>query len=314
MGKRSDKETLAAIYQALLRHRTLSQAELASQIGLKVPALRRHLLALKELGMPLHDEREHPHVYWSVPRDWFPGGLAIDAGEMGGLLFLLARLPRSDARNGWIERLLRASTRRDAAPDPTPHVLPPATSDAEESYLPVVEEAAARRIPLHLRYLSASRGAIAWRHASVQRVVVGPPARLIVLCHRDDTLKWFRVDNILAAQLDERERFRPRPAGEIEEVLKASLDGFHQRESPVRSAFLVRDPEARWVRRNLPGPEMRVTDLEGGAIRVEATTSAVIRLARFVVGLGAAARAETEALRHAVRELGRGAVEANGEG
>lgn len=82
----------------------------------------------------------------------------------------------------------------------------------------------------------------------------------------------------------------------------------------VECAFFVPDPEARWVARNLlSGMHVDVDEDVAGGIRVRCTTSAVVRVARFVVGLGSAAHAETPELALRVRELARGALEAGGE-
>ena len=77
---------------------------------------------------------------------------------------------------------------------------------------------------------------------------------------------------------------------------------------PVACSFFVRTPESAWVANNLL-EGMHVESFADG-IRVEIETSAVLRLARFVVGLGGAAHAETPALGEAVAELARGALQA----
>jgi hypothetical protein len=72
VGQRSSTETVVAIVQAFLRRRTWSQAELARDVGIAVPALRKRLVELTASGFPLERDEDHPHVFWSVPRDWFP--------------------------------------------------------------------------------------------------------------------------------------------------------------------------------------------------------------------------------------------------
>jgi hypothetical protein len=84
------------------------------------------------------------------------------------------------------------------------------------------------------------------------------------------------------------------------------LDGFHQGGQAVPSAFTVLGPEARWVAETLPAP-MTQEPVPGG-VRLSATTAGVLPLARFVVGLGRAARAETPELRAMVEALARGAL------
>jgi len=76
----------------------------------------------------------------------------------------------------------------------------------------------------------------------------------------------------------------------------------------------VRLPEARWVALNLPSG-LTVDPHEGVAdgVRVRCSTAAVLRVARFVVGLGEAARVDTPELAGCVRELARGALAGAGE-
>jgi predicted DNA-binding transcriptional regulator YafY len=75
-------------------------------------------------------------------------------------------------------------------------------SEAEETFLHVIEEATTTGKPVHLRFYSTERGAVEPRHASVHRVDVGPPSRLVATCHRTNQLKWFRVDNIVDVRAD----------------------------------------------------------------------------------------------------------------
>src|SRR3954452_13081596 len=67
VGQRSAGESVAAIIQAFVKQRTWKQADLGRHLELGVPALRKRLVELQAAGMPLRDERETPHVYWSVP-------------------------------------------------------------------------------------------------------------------------------------------------------------------------------------------------------------------------------------------------------
>jgi hypothetical protein len=70
----------------------------------------------------------------------------------------------------------------------------------------------------------------------------------------------------------------------------------------------VRNPEARWVKKNLLAG--MTFERAGDGIRVTVHTSALHRLARFVVGLGAAATPETPALAREVAALAQGALDA----
>lgn len=310
MGQRSATETIAGIYQSFLSRRTWKQAELARELGVGTEAVRRTLHELQEKGMPLERQDDHPHVYWSVPKNWFPGSVLIKAEEVPKLLRQLRRLPHGPGRAEMLALVL------DRLPARKGDVLAPSvvvTRDAspqEERFLEVVEDAASRATALHMRYLTAGRVDEGARHASVHRVFVGPPARFAATCHRDGKIKMFRVDAVLDARLDPREAFRDAADAAIEEYVKSSMDGFHEGGPPVLVSFLVRNPEARWVKKNLL--DGMTFEPSGDGIRVTATTSALNRAARFVVGLGAAAIPETPALAAEVAALARGALEAIG--
>jgi predicted DNA-binding transcriptional regulator YafY len=306
MGQKSKTETVVAVLQALLQRRSWRQADLARHVDVAPAALRKHLVELQASGFPLEREDDHPHVWWSVPKGWFPGAVLFDSASVPELLRQLSRLPRSAARDRLIRRILEAAPRPSLRPPPLPVVLTPQSTESEESYLPLTEDSATRKVTLSFKYFTASRGAVEWRQASVQSVVIGPPARFIAVCHRDGALKWFRLDNVLGAHLDAGEPYRAAEPDRLAAMLAESVDGFH-RGGAVACGFFVRAPESRWVERNLPVP-MHVEVLPDG-LRLTATIAGVLRLARFVVGLGAAARAETPELALLVGELARGALE-----
>jgi predicted DNA-binding transcriptional regulator YafY len=305
MGQRSTTETVVAIFQAFLRTRSWKQADLARHVGINVAALRKHLNELSTSGFPLEKDEDHPHVWWSVPRGWFPGAVLFDSASVPELLRQLSRLARSEARDRLIHRILVAAPRQPTAATDAPAVLTRQSTESEETYLPLAEDAATRRVCLLFNYFTASRGVVEWRHASVQRVVIGPPARFVAVCHRDGSLKWFRLDNVLGARLDASVPHRVADADRLDTMLKESVDGFHQG-AVVRCSFFVREPESRWVERNLPGSMGK--EVVPGGLRFTTTTAGVLQLARYIVGLGAAARAETPELGLVVAELARGAL------
>lgn len=305
MGQRSSAQTIAAILQAFLRKRSWTQAELAREVGVGVPALRKRLTDLEISGMPLDREDDHPHVWWSVPKDWFPGAVAFEGSDIGDLLRLLCRLPASRDRDRLIERITKTAPKTHHG-NPRSLLVTQATTEGEEACLAAAENAAIQKATLSFRYFSASRGTAEARHASVQRIVIGPPARALAICHRDGKLKWFRINNMFSAVAEPTIPYRAALPEDVESVLSESMDGFHDGKDPVFCAFTVRDPEARWVSGNLPGP-MTVESIEGG-IRVSTTTAGVLPLARFVVSLGPSAYAETPELLKTARELARGAL------
>jgi predicted DNA-binding transcriptional regulator YafY len=261
---------------------------------------------MQRAGFGFEAQPDHPHVYWSVPKGWLPGAVALASDEAAEVLRQLARLPRTKAREKVIHAILRRL--RPESDLDEPPIVAAQPSPEEEKSLPVVEDAATGRTVLFMRYYTSSRGHVSQRYASVQRVLIGPPARFIAYCHASKTLRWFRVGNVESASLAADREFVQVSKAEVDQFEKSSMDGYHDAAPPTLETFFVRDPEARWVQNNLLGG-MTASQVDGG-IRVEAETSALGRLARYVVGLGAAARAETPALVKAVSELAKGALEA----
>jgi predicted DNA-binding transcriptional regulator YafY len=303
VGRRSQTETVAGIYQAFLRRRTWKQADLARELDVTVPTLRRVLRELEAAGMPVHhDDGDPPHVYWSVSKDWFPGSVAFKREEVPELLRQLRRLPQGQGRRRLLSLVVERLPEAEVA---APSIRTPEPSLQEEQYLSVVEDSSAG-VALFMRYYSASRGDVGSRHVSVHRVRTGPPARFIATCHRSGTLKTFRVDGIISAQLDRNEPFRAALPADVDAYDAASLDGLNEGGQPTLFSFVVRIPEARWVKNNLL-PGMRAETVPRGE-RITVKTTAITRVARFVVGLGAAATPETPALATAVAEIARGAL------
>lgn len=288
--------------QAFLEQRTWKQAELARRLEVTTGALRKRLEEMCASWFPLDREVDHPHVYWSVPKGWFPGALLVKGEEVPELLRLLGRLSKTKAR----DRLLEAILERVQQGPATSRVIAPAASAREEQHLAVIEDATRASTPLRFRYFTASRGVEAQRWASVHRVFPSPPARFVATCHRSDALKWFRVDNVSDAALDPEQGFRVALDADVDDFVAASLDGYHELAKPITLSFFVREPEARWVARNLLAG-MKPEDERDG-IRVTVRTSALAVVARYVTQLGAAAEPETPALAERVAEIARGAL------
>ena len=303
MGNRTGTETVAGIIAAFWRDRTWSQATLARELGLTVRSVRKHLDELVVLGWPLEREEDHPHVYWSVPQDWFPGGVFFDAADLSALLHLLVRVPAGPERS----RLLHALSRRapKLVSSEIDRVLPPETSEVEEELLPRVLDAVSQRTPLQLRYFTASRGTLSERTVSIQRVLTGPPARFVAYCHAAKDLRWFRLDYVASLREGPSPTFVDVDDEQVDGFLQKSVDGFYAAEAK-RVAFFVREPESRWVAKNLPDG-LDGVDVDGGFL-VDCQTNGLLPAARFVVGLGAAAECRSDELKEEVRRLARGAL------
>ena len=249
MGQRSNTETIVAILTAFLDTRTWKQAELARHITIQPATLHKRLVELQASGIPLTSERDHPHVYWSVPKSWYPGGVLLTGEQVTEVFRQLSRIPKGKARNQLLESLLRFLP----SPGATAAIVPAETTAREEQHLPVIEDAATQRVVLQFRYLTITSGKETMRHGSVHRVLIGPPARFVAICHRSGDLKWFRVENVTDARLDPNQPFRDTDPKLVDAHLRASLDGFHDGGAALKHQFFVSDPDARWVARNLDG-------------------------------------------------------------
>lgn len=306
MGRRSNSETVTAVLLAFLENRTWQQKALADHCSVSVKTLKVHLTDLSAAGFPLHQDSDPPHVYWSVPKHWFPGAVAFRGELLTGLVRVLRNSPHGETRSRLLDHVASGATGLRIAASPhavTTNVLSP----EQETNLWEIEDCVERHIVVHMRYYTMSRGDDSWRHVSVHRVVVGDSIRVVATCHRDDKLKWFRLDNVWWVRADESAPFRDRSPDEIAAFIAESVDGFHSGETAIDCRFRVRLPEARWVRRQLSLP---VSVQEGpGEYVFTVRTAGVLALARFIVGLGGAGRSETTELRAAVEELARGVLD-----
>lgn len=296
VGRRSSSETIAAILVAFIRQPTWAQADLARHCGVSTRTVRRKLTELELAGMPFDRDEEAPHVYWSVPKGWLPGAVSLELDQAEAAARLLARLPATKLQASLLLLLRgpRAST---------------AGARYDEAVVQHLEDGARQRVAVRFQYYSASSGRLSWRSASIHRIHYGDPARCLATCHRHDELRWFRVDRIQRAEIHAEESYQSVDEDELNRFARESISGFHGHAAAEESVFFVRMPEARWVVDTLPGP-FPVQHLPNG-IRVQAYTSALTELARFVVGLGAAATAESPGLRQEVLRLAAGATRAN---
>jgi predicted DNA-binding transcriptional regulator YafY len=97
VGQRSNTETIIAILKAFLDQRTWKQADLARHVGVAPATIHKRLVELSESGVPLESEKDHPHVFWSVPKSWYPGGVLLTGEQMAQVLRQLSHLPKQSA-------------------------------------------------------------------------------------------------------------------------------------------------------------------------------------------------------------------------
>ena len=116
----------------------------------------------RSCGIPLVSEKDRPHVYWSVPKSWFPGGILFSGPQITALFRHLSRLPKSAARNQLLESVLKflpTSSTAGAGMLGAPQVVAAASTEREERFLPIVEDAADQRVSLRFAISPRCEGA-----------------------------------------------------------------------------------------------------------------------------------------------------------
>lgn len=305
MGQRGRTETIAQVILELMRERTISQASLAKRLEVTARTVRACVLDLTSAGMPIEREEDHPHVYYSLARDWIPNGAVIANNELRELVRILSRIPSAASRRDAIAARLGPG-------EPWTRISPAledSLSPPELRRLELIEDSAVERCAVEVSYLSVMRGVVEQRHLSCQRIAYHDrPIRFLAMCHRSNTLKWFVLDRVHAAYLDEGTPYRSSDAEAVDDLVQNTLFDFHSSETPVECRFVIHPPEHRWFVPRL-GKRARV-EPHGESVRVTIQTSALRVLARALVGLGAAVRIESPELRAEVTRIAQAALQA----
>lgn len=305
MGRKSSTESIAGVLLAFLECRTWKQADLARRLGVERKTLKRILDDLAAGGLKLEQEEDPPHVYWSVPKTWFPGGVAFRGDDLSELVRVLQLAPQSPKRDRLLGIIATTATglRGTATANA---ILTRSLTPEEETVLAALHKAAEQRVALRVKYFTLSRGDLATRSLSVHRLLVDV-GRFIATCHRDGRLKWFRIDGVQAVQTSD-EPHRAVSDEDVTRLIDESVDGYHSGTPPIDCIFRVDASVARWVKAQLPMP----FDAEDGTgfTRFRAKTSGPLALARFLVGLGGAVQVETEQLAALMKGLASSALAA----
>jgi biotin operon repressor len=128
-----------------------SQADLARDLGLTTESVRTLLGELVDAGITLESKREHPNVYWRVPKTWYPGAILVEKDNVGELLRLLTRLPKTQGRDRLLDLVVSQLPAQGALRQSPPPIRSRSTSEHEEEYLTVVERAAQSHAALQMR-------------------------------------------------------------------------------------------------------------------------------------------------------------------
>lgn len=313
MGTRSNFETLTKVVQAFADQCDWRQAELARRVGVEPRRLRQLLTELTQAGMPLQRDEDGTQVYWSVPKGWFPGGVVFEQKDWFVLVDAVTRVPDPERRATLLNRLVAGQQG-----NPTENVqrlnraVTATNLSAEQHALFLVfEEAIFEKKAVEMKYYTTQSGQLAWRFVTPHRLVLHPHARIVAYCHRHGELRWFRLSNVQRAALTAQEPYVEVDPGKLEAFVSGSIDGYYDGVDR-EFAFLVRKPEANWVRDNLLAGMRIAEDGPLDELRVVATGNALV-VARFIAGLGGAASAEGDDLRKVVRHIAQQSIQANSD-
>jgi predicted DNA-binding transcriptional regulator YafY len=277
-----------------------NQSALAKRLGVGTRTLKKCLDELGAQGVRVERfEESAREIVWSVPNGWIPGGARLTERDALDCVRLLGRLPPNEAR----DRILKALS--------GPAAIARARLDGEAAadVLARVEDAVREQRALRILYDSANTS-LRWRTVSPHHVAHGGRPRFVATCHERRALGWFRVDRVVRAEpADAGSPPWRAPADEVATFVSTSASGFH-RGDPVRCRMWIRAAEARWARGVLPVEGAIVREVTDG-VEIEVETAGVEVLARFVVGLGEAARALTPELGERAREIAAAAVRAS---
>ncbi|MCA9641816.1 MAG: winged helix-turn-helix transcriptional regulator, partial [Myxococcales bacterium] len=216
MGARSSTETALRVLAALLEQRTWKQAELARHVGVETQTVKRCLEELEAAGVPLESEKDHPHVYWSVPRSWLPDGVNLPRQLLADLLRRVARgatstddrllhhlVSAAPGLSDIVERV-RASHMADGTGFSSSMMA--ALEDAWDSHAVLLTYRKHRKAPLEARVCSPACFVDRHRH-------------LLARCHATGVAKRFRLDRIERVHDMQGEEHRPLSDDEIKEQL-----------------------------------------------------------------------------------------------
>jgi hypothetical protein len=110
MSRKGDAETASMVLLAFLEERSWKQKDLQRRCGVERKTLMKVLTDLQNAGLPLDREEDPPHVYWSVPKNWFPAAVAFQGSDVEELVRLLQRAPKGKRGKRLLNRIAASAT------------------------------------------------------------------------------------------------------------------------------------------------------------------------------------------------------------
>jgi predicted DNA-binding transcriptional regulator YafY len=208
-----------AVLELLQTHGRMSGAEMAARLEVDGRTLRRYIVTLEEMGIPITTDRGRHGGYalvagFKLPPMMFTDdeALALSIGLLAARSLGLAEAaPAVASAQAKLERIMPANLkRRVSAVDETVRLdLSQAVSPADNAALVALSTAAQNRQRVHLHYRSAIGGDSERDFDAYGLVYRGGRWYVAGMCHLRKDLRSFRLDRIGQVQLLEQRFIRP---------------------------------------------------------------------------------------------------------
>lgn len=208
-----------AVLELLQTHGRMSGAEMASRLEIDGRTLRRYIVTLEEMGIPITTDRGRHGGYaliagFKLPPMMFTDdeALALSIGLLAARSLGLAEAaPAVASAQAKLERIMPANLkRRVSAVDETVKLdLSQAVSPADNAALVALSAAAQNRQRVHLHYRSASGDDSERDFDAYGLAYRGGRWYVVGMCHLRKDLRSFRLDRIGQVQLLELRFTRP---------------------------------------------------------------------------------------------------------
>jgi predicted DNA-binding transcriptional regulator YafY len=208
-----------AVLELLQTHGRMSGAEMAARLEVDGRTLRRYIVTLEEMGIPITTDRGRHGGYaliagFKLPPMMFTDdeALALSIGLLAARSLGLAEAaPAVASAQAKLERIMPVNLkRRVSAIDETVRLdLSQAVSPADNAALVTLSAAAQNRQRVHLHYRSASGDDSERDFDAYGLVYRGGRWYVAGMCHLRKDLRSFRLDRIRQVQLLEQSFTRP---------------------------------------------------------------------------------------------------------
>jgi len=277
----SQTERIYKIHRLLENNRAPSLARIMEELEVSRATVKRDIEYMRcRLQAPIEYDRERGGYCYAAGPGGEPyqlPGIWLTSEELHALLLIEQLLGQLDSRllaeslkpiGKKIESLLTAGKLRKKELHKRFKIIGARHRPVEENYFRIVSTAVLQRKQLEILYFSRSRGEIRNRTVSPQRLIwYSSNWYLDAWCHMREDFRSFALDALRGAKILP-EAAKEFPPEQLDARLGAGYGIFAG--APDKTAVLrFRVPASRWAEREEWHPKQRVTQLEGGEVRLE---------------------------------------------